>query len=302
MEEKLEKYFVEIQGMLDYDERNMATIWNILIAENYDPFIVERIADKFPKLVGEILILCCTNVPYTTIKKLARGVEKKYLDYILLLLCKREITDVQLYKLFIDAGADVNKKDEDDMNCIMILLSSPSYPSMDFSDVIKYLIKSGCDINCKKRGYTPLMLAIIVADNIEYVKILLDAGADANKITSKGTALTLALTYMHENIELARILLDLKPNLDYVDKDGKTPFMLAINRIDDDDIIEKLFRNEDDLIFAFGLNLDDKKKRFLLKLHNQKIEQKIFERVWSGLCMDYAKIPTELICEVQKNI
>ena len=90
-------------------------------------------------------------------------------------------------KALINAGADVNAKDNDDETALMWAAES------GHAEAVKILINTGANVNAKNNdGYTALMLAAING-NAETIKILLNAGADVNaKNNNGGTALILA--------------------------------------------------------------------------------------------------------------
>ena len=70
---------------------------------------------------------------------------------------------------------------------------------------IKNYIDSGYDLNIwDNRGYTVLTKAAYY-DNIEIVKLLLDAGVDINKENDNGNALIWATT--KSNIDIIKVLL-----------------------------------------------------------------------------------------------
>ena len=97
----------------------------------------------------------------------------------------------------LEAGADVNTKDED--RAYDDITSGDGYTALihasnkGHTEIVEALLEAGADINVKSRdGFTALILASLW-DNTEVVKALLEAGADVNvKDKIGGTALTAA--------------------------------------------------------------------------------------------------------------
>jgi len=90
------------------------------------------------------------------------------------------------------------------------------------TEVAKYLIETGSDINGNSSMGTPLM-ASVVKGNIEISKYLLENKADPNISDANGTT---ALIYaaMFKNPEIIKLLLAHKADKTKTDKQGKTAF------------------------------------------------------------------------------
>ena len=106
---------------------------------------------------------------------------------------------LEIVQTLIDAGADVNAKEETYGTTVLMYAENP--------EIIRTLIENGADVNAKdKNGYTFLMYA--VADNyeLEIVETLLKNGADVNAKSNKGsTPLMLADKY-NPNPKVGKIL------------------------------------------------------------------------------------------------
>ena len=109
---------------------------------------------------------------------------------------------MNIVKLLIDKGADVNAKTDDGMTALIVAAENGQ------ADVAKLLIDKGADINVKNPetdslnnlGFTPLMYAAFWG-RMDIVKLLLDKGADLNAKDFKGnTAEKLARQYDHYDI------------------------------------------------------------------------------------------------------
>ena len=92
--------------------------------------------------------------------------------------------------------------------------------------IVKLLLDSGADINkVTNGGFTPLTWAA-VKKNDKTVKLLLDSGADPNKVQENGlTPLYIAAFYGYDQI--VKLLLDFGADINKTNKYGKTPLMMA---------------------------------------------------------------------------
>lgn len=104
---------------------------------------------------------------------------------------------IELAKLLIDKGADVNIENEFGDTALIYI------SDMGNLELAKLLLDKGADINVKNNyGVTPLMNASI-NDNIEMAKFLLDNGADVNAKNNNGNT---ALSYAVGNKDIIKLL------------------------------------------------------------------------------------------------
>jgi len=105
-------------------------------------------------------------------------------------------------------------------------------------EIVKLLLDHGADVNAqdKKSGVTALMLSVLTGQ-YEMAKILLEKGADADaKAADGGTALALALLTTREDVlpsvpsrlEMAELLVRNGANVNTTDNRNRTPLMIAI--------------------------------------------------------------------------
>lgn len=125
--------------------------------------------------------------------------------------------NLDLFRLLLDAGADFNVMDKPGQCVMHLAIKSNNI------ELVKLLIKEGADINaCEEHGITPLMLAV----KFKYQKIfdlLIHAGVDVNgRGKYRGTALHHAAK-SKQNINFLKILIDSGAEVNVTSEDGKTP-------------------------------------------------------------------------------
>ncbi|HXL01820.1 MAG TPA: ankyrin repeat domain-containing protein [Candidatus Atribacteria bacterium] len=98
-------------------------------------------------------------------------------------------------KKAIEAGANVNARDENGMTPLMHAAGANQNP-----EVIKVLLEAGAEVNARDEdGWTPLMQAACFNQNPEVIKVLLEAGADGKIRCKEGKT---AFDYAKENKHL----------------------------------------------------------------------------------------------------
>lgn len=128
-------------------------------------------------------------------------------------------------KNLLNAGADVNGKNNEDYNSLM-------YASYNGNiDVVKILLDAGADVNAKnKDGDTALTLTTELLRNPEkrneIISTLLNRGADVDaKDNMNNTALIIATRRGYK--DLVKILLDAGADVNVQTNDNETPLILA---------------------------------------------------------------------------
>ena len=106
----------------------------------------------------------------------------------------KQQTDVEIFKVLVDAGAEINTRDNKGFSP----LHKTAYAGK--IEATHYLISKGADINIKTDdGQTPLMRAA-KSGQYDIVKFLLESGAEIRKEQGKYSAYTLAEKGGYKNI------------------------------------------------------------------------------------------------------
>jgi ankyrin repeat protein len=105
------------------------------------------------------------------------------------LICAIDQNKIEIVKVLLDKGADLEKRDEFGSTPLM----AASGKSIE---IVKLLLDRGADVNGRgtgfRNGWTSFMEAAAVG-NVDTMKLLLDRGADMEARTAEGsTALTIA--------------------------------------------------------------------------------------------------------------
>ncbi len=133
---------------------------------------------------------------------------------LLFLAVKNDKADA--IKYLINAGIDINEKNNDGISALMGAASNNS-------PLIKLLLENGADPNAmNNNGGTVLMFARL---HPEVIKLLLDAGAQINKQDIFGN--TTLIHAIVDNIESAKLLINAGANIALEDQEGKTALFIA---------------------------------------------------------------------------
>ena len=127
--------------------------------------------------------------------------------------------NVEILKLLLDAGADVNARNDFDATALLWGARDPEKSWL--------LIERGANVNARsKQGRTPLMLASLRPGGSETVALMLEKGADPKVKDGRGdTALGLAATI--GEVETMRLLLAKGADPAAANNKGERPIILA---------------------------------------------------------------------------
>jgi serine/threonine protein kinase/ankyrin repeat protein len=133
-----------------------------------------------------------------------------------------------IFKLLIEKGADINAKD----NKGRTILHSALMSHGSTEDTIKLLIEKGADVNAKdNEGRTTLDYVVMYNQKTDYTisnfKLLIEKGADINAKDSEGRSL-LHNAVLNNNIQIVKLLIKSKVNIDIKDRHGLTPLYYAL--------------------------------------------------------------------------
>ncbi len=94
---------------------------------------------------------------------------------------------------------------------------------------LKKQLDDGSDPNFSISGITALMYAVKKKNNMEVIKILLNANADPNLKNSFGITALMFVSDLPEKIEVVKLLLDAGANINEGSNDAMTPLMYALS-------------------------------------------------------------------------
>lgn len=105
---------------------------------------------------------------------------------------------------------------------------SPSYPmTYKGSEYIKILIDAGADVNAKSNNNATALLIASGRNNVDVVKTLINAGADVNAKNIDGLTPLMNASASDNDNEVLKALISAGANIDATDNDGKTALMMA---------------------------------------------------------------------------
>lgn len=116
---------------------------------------------------------------------------------------------MEILKLLIDKGADVNAFDGEGQTALMVLAEGTHSRRIEMDEVtaaaVDFLLDKGAEIEAKnkRQGWTPLMLAASYAKH-DMVRLLLDRGANVNA-TGKAKETALALAQKRKKADTAEL-------------------------------------------------------------------------------------------------
>ena len=105
--------------------------------------------------------------------------------------------------------------------------------SQNYTEIVRILLENGYDPNYKnQRGETAFIYYISIENNpsIEIIKLLLEYGADINVQNSKGSTALMLASYDEEKKDFMRILLENGADTELTNNyNGNTPCLMHAN-------------------------------------------------------------------------
>ena len=129
----------------------------------------------------------------------------------------------EVVKLLLSAGADVNMKNKYGNTALIAAVKSGE------EDCIKLLLQAGADVNCSVSGVTALHIGM--GDGIKGARLLIEAGADVNKVDNFSmTALMYAVMKQgRDQWYFVDSLLDAGADVNALDHGGHPALFMAIS-------------------------------------------------------------------------
>ncbi len=153
----------------------------------------------------------------------------KYKETPLILATKKIY--VEIVRMLIDAGADLDKQDSDDFTALMWAAwrKNPEYRK-----ILRMLIDNGANLNLKDNGGDTALIWAANAEHKEAVTMLIDAGADINIQNVNGNTALIWAVY-RGNSEIAQMLINAEADINIQDADGNTALLWALIKMWNED-------------------------------------------------------------------
>jgi ankyrin repeat protein len=150
--------------------------------------VAERHSDVVPLLIKAGADIRARSLTYaqTVVGEQTQRAGREELNYTVLrggasaLLFAARVGDAESARLLLEAGADPNDVQPDNVSVLVLAAHSGN------GNVARLLLEHGADPNAFASGYAALHAAVLRSD-VELVKALLARGADPNRRTTKGT-------------------------------------------------------------------------------------------------------------------
>ncbi len=127
----------------------------------------------------------------------------------------------EIIKFLIENGADINPKPNDDWNALM------AATLRGHLEIVKLLLEKGANVNAKDNvGFTALLFATLIG-HLEIVKLLLDKGANVNAQTNIGDTALIIASQNDRHLEMVKLLIEKGANTNIQNKKGQTALSIA---------------------------------------------------------------------------
>jgi ankyrin repeat protein len=126
----------------------------------------------------------------------------------------------EMLQLLLDAGADVNARDNEGNTAIMNTYTQAT------AEIVRMLTNRGADVNAKDKDGNTALISMAVFDNYEVLQAFIDAGADVNAANKEGVT-ALMRSAKDRQLKNVKLLLTADADINLKDKDGWTALTYA---------------------------------------------------------------------------
>jgi serine/threonine-protein phosphatase 6 regulatory ankyrin repeat subunit B len=144
-------------------------------------------------------------------------------DYTVLLISVINGCNLELVKLFLDNGSDVDARTYDGETALIISASKGQF------DIVNLLISYGADVNLQDNEGDTVLIKAIFNNYLDIVKLLLldySGFIDVNAKNNKGNTALIGATVLG-NLEIVKLLLEKDVNINAKDRFGNTILVWA---------------------------------------------------------------------------
>ena len=157
-----------------------------------------------------------------------------------------ECNKIEIVKLLLESGADVNEPNFAGHTALMIACNKENY------NIVKLLVESDANINLANGNGNTALIFASRKQHLEIVKLLVESGADVNLPNNeKNTPLIIASS--KSNFELVKLLVEANANVNYTNLESDRAFLYNLDN-DHFNITEYLYNNGADCngIWKYG--------------------------------------------------
>jgi ankyrin repeat protein len=166
---------------------------------------------------------------------IAKSEAKTY--FTLVELCASDDATPEAIQEFLDLQVDLNTKDKDENTPLLLCVKRGDIAST------KLLIEAGADVNAKNEGgATPLHWAAAYNKNPEILTLLIKAGADVNATAVNGSTPLQDAVWFNKNPEVTTLLIKAGADVNAKDNKGYTPLHFAAGYNENPEVFTLLIR------------------------------------------------------------